>query len=199
MWPPQKQLPPIKSSPRNKRGERNPAVKSTKAIAKAAASLTPEKMAMLNQFVAGRIMGLSMREAAIHAGVESKSAKQIAKRAWEMNTHPYVRKLYAEHRELVTREQLITFNEQLLDLKQIAFDQGLATRDRLTAHAQIAKNMGFEAATRVKADISAEVKAGVMFLPMVGSIDQWEAMAMEQQRKLREACKNDAGVTVVNT
>jgi hypothetical protein len=189
MWPPQQQQPTLTTPPSLPRRVRSPSTKAGKAISKAAADHSPARLETLNRFIAGRLMGLSMREAAMHAGVPAKTPRALAKAGWRMHTDPYVRKVYKEALEEMARDQLCTFSEQVLDLKQIAFDQSIGAQSRILAHGLIADLLGHKAAVRSKVEVQAEVKAGVMLVPLIGGMDAWEAIATQHQQQLREACK----------
>jgi hypothetical protein len=195
MWPPEQlheqPQPTHATNRKGKRIPRQPSLRGTQALARAAAGLHVDSLETLNKFVEGKLLGLSNSAAAMHAGVTAKSPKALSKRAWALADTPYVRATFAQLREEIVREKLCTFAEQVLDVKAIAFDQMRGVQGRMLAHALLAKLMGHEAATQIKADINAEIKAGVMLVPMMGDLVQWEKSAQQHQAKLLEVIKND--------
>lgn len=182
MWPPP-QSPPITEPARKISKTRAAPLKATRALASKASRLSVDRLTQLNKFVEGLLLGLPRREAALHAGVVTKSPKQLARKAWEMATDPYVRQTFAELREALAREKLCTFAEQVLDVKQIAFDQCIGVQGRIMAHKLLAELMGHEAPKKVQA----EVKAGVLLIPDVKSMSDWERLAQEHQDRLKES------------
>lgn len=164
----------------------------------------PRVRAQLDRFVEGLCMGLGSTQAAVFAGVASKSAARQGSK-WRLDS--YVLERFKLVREKLTKDEICSFAEQALDVKAIAFDDSSAVRTRmvgtqrvreyypttdkdtrLRAHALLARLMGHEAPTKVAQTIN----GGVLLIPTAPSMDAWEAQAVAAQAALKQEVEQDA-------
>lgn len=146
---------------------------------------SPRVRAQMDRFVEGLLMGLGSTQAAVFAGVSSRSAMRWG---YKSRLDPYVRAQFAKLREKLTRDQICDFAEQALDVKSIAFSEINSNKDRIRAHALLARLMGHEAPTKV----ATTVNGGVLLLPVAESMEQWESQAMKAQAALQLEVERDA-------
>lgn len=147
--------------------------------------MNPQLRAQMDRFVEGLLMGLGSTQAAVFAGVAPRSAQRWGYKA---RLDPYVRERFAKLGEKLSRDQICSFVEQALDVKSMAFNEVNANKDRIRAHALLAKLMGHEAPTKV----STTVNGGVLLLPVADSMDQWERQAVVAQAALQKEVEQDA-------
>jgi hypothetical protein len=145
----------------------------------------PRVRAQLDRFVEGLLMGLGSTQAAVFAGVTSRSA---ARTGYKYKTAAYVRERFAKLREKLTRDEICDFAELALNVKSMAFDELSAHKDRIRASALLSNLMGHNAPTKV----STTVNGGVLLLPVVDSMEQWESQAVAAQAALQKEVEQDA-------
>jgi phage terminase small subunit len=160
--------------------------------------------AQMDRFVEGLLMGLGSTQAAVFAGVASKSAQRAGQK---YRTDAYVRERFTKLREKLTKDEICSFADLALNVKSMAFDEGetvSTTRGRygkqieirestsktarIAASALLAKLMGHEAPTKV----STTVNGGVLLLPVADSMEQWESQAVAAQAALQKEVDQDA-------
>ena len=144
-----------------------------------------EVRAKMDRFVEGLAMGLGSTQAAVFAGVASKSACRQGSK-WRLDA--YVRERFKLLREKLSKEEICSFAEQALDVKSMAFDESRPSDTRLRAHALLAKLMGHEA----PAKFAGTVGGGVLLIPVSDSLDAWEAQAVPAQEQLKTEVEADA-------
>lgn len=145
----------------------------------------PSVRAQMDRFVEGLCLGLGTTQAAVFAGVNSRSAMRTG---YKYRTDPYVRARFAELREKMSRDEICSFAELALNVKSIAFDELAANADRLRASKIMANLMGHNAPTK----IAPMVNAGVLLLPVAESMEAWEKQAMSAQAALQKEVEADA-------
>lgn len=164
----------------------------------------PQVRAQLDRFVEGLLMGLGSTQAAVFAGVASKSAQRTGQK---YRVDSYVRERFTKLREKLTKDEICDFAELALNVKSMAFDEGeivTTTRgrygkqieirestskaDRIRASALLANLMGHNAPTKV----STTVNGGVLLLPVADSMEQWESQAIAAQAALQKEVDQDA-------
>ncbi len=164
----------------------------------------PRVRAQMDRFVEGLLMGLGSCQAAIFAGVPSRSAVRTG---YKYKTDPYVREHFAQLREKLTRDQICDFAELALNVKSMAFDEeqivsttrgrygkqieireSTSTADRIRASGLLASLFVFNAPTMV----STTVNGGVLLLPVAESMEQWESQAISAQAALQKEVEQDA-------
>ena len=144
-------------------------------------NMSPEMLERRHLFVEAILRGATRKSAALYAGVPARSA---AKEGSNLYNEPYVQGLLAELREAMEEEQLLTRKELILEAKSIFMDESQQGGARVGAGSLLAKIMGYAAPTKIQAAV--EHKGGVMMVPMVGSVDDWEAQASGAQKQLKE-------------
>ena len=146
----------------------------------------PRVRAQMDRFVEGSLIGLGATQAAVFAGVASKSA---ARTGYAYAHDPYVLALFEKLSEKLTKDKICSFNALALKVKAIAWDEwSTATRDRLTALKLMVDIMGHAAPTKV----STTVNGGVLLLPVADSMEQWESQAVAAQAALQKEVEQDA-------
>lgn len=167
-----------KSGPNAKRADSN----NQKRLARRTKeNLTPEMLERRDKFVDALIMGMPKYQAAIYVGVPPRSANKEGSNLW---CEPYVQERFKELREAIDEANLLTRKELILNVKSIAFDDREQGGARVGASGLLAKIMGYEAPTKIQAEV--EHKGGVMMVPLAGSVDDWEAQASSAQKQLKE-------------
>lgn len=130
-------------------------------------------------------MGLASTQAAVFAGVASKSATRTG---YRYAHDPYVLERFRLLREKLSKDEICSFAEQALNVKSIAFDEQFTPKQtRISAHALLARLMGHEA----PAKIAATVNSGVLLLPVAESMEAWEAQALAAQAALKREVDAD--------
>lgn len=122
--------------------------------------------------------------------LDEAGLKTAKDNAWKYRCHP----LFAAAKEAVlsrfTETDILTRDRVLAGLYEEAADRGLLTTgaSRVAAWGKLAMLMGMEndAKNPPKAEDTVNIdKSGVMMIPYVSSIDDWEQHAMGQQAKLK--------------
>lgn len=153
-------------------------------LPRAQGGVDPQVRAQMDRFVEGQLMGLGSCQAAVFAGVSSRSA---ARTGHKYKTDPYVRERFAQLREKLDRDQICSFAELALNVKSMAFDEIAAYNDRIRASALMANLMGHNAPARV----ATTVNGGVLLLPVAESMEQWESQAIAAQAALQKEVEQD--------
>jgi hypothetical protein len=178
----------------------NPRVK----LPRSKGGVAPHVRAQMDRFVEGLLMGLGSTQAAVFAGVSSRSAMRTG---YKYKTDAYVRARFAELREKMSRDEICSFAELALNVKSMAFDEqeivsttrgrygkqieiraSTSKADRIRASALLANLMGHNAPTKV----ATTVNGGVLLLPVADSVEQWESQAMAAQAALQKEVEQDA-------
>lgn len=144
-------------------------------------NLTPDMLERRDRFVDALLDGMPKYQAAIYAGVPPRSAN---KEGSNLYCEPYVQERFKELREAIDEAKLITRKELILNVKSIAFDDREQGGARVGASSLLAKIMGYEAPTKIQAEV--EHRGGVMMVPLVAGLEAWEATAGGAQRQLKE-------------
>lgn len=169
-------------APKSGPNAKNPNSANQKRLARRTKeNMTPEMLERRDRFVDGLLMGMSKYQAAIYAGVPPRSAR---KEGCNLYCEPYVQERFKELREAIEEEKLLTRKELILNVKSIAFDDREQGGARVGASSLLAKIMGYEAPTKIRAEV--EHKGGVMMVPMASSVEDWEALASRMQKQLKE-------------
>lgn len=134
-----------------------------------------------DRFIDALLRGDTKREAAMYAGVPARSASKEASTMWR---EPYVQQRLRELREALNEDELLTRKELVLNVKQIAFDDKELGGVRVGASALLARVMGFEAAKKLDVDLNH--RGGIMLVPVMGSVADWEQAAAESQKRLKD-------------
>ncbi|AZF88146.1 terminase small subunit [Microcystis phage Me-ZS1] len=164
-------------TPRTGSTAKNPQSKNSQRVARRTAeNMTPEMKRKRDIYVDALLRGASKREAALVAGVSPRTA---LKEGCMWFNEPYVVERFARLREALDEAQLLTRKELILNIKSIAIDEYVQDSARVAASALLSKIMGFDAPTKVEVNAS-----GVMVVPGVASVDEWETTAQAQQQQL---------------
>lgn len=150
-------------------------------------ALTLQEKELRDMFVVEFLKDHDYRNAAIRIGFLPKYADQYAA---EFAVDPYVKRRieYEMTRPLTDEEAsehkraMIRRTEALL-LKQAGYaGPGASHGARVSALSKLASIYGMDAPTKVEQTV--QHKGGVMMVPGVASIDEWEATAVTSQEKL---------------
>ena len=151
--------------------------------------LTPDEKKLRRMFVAEYLKDHDYLGAAIRIGFMPQYAQEYASKFAEC---PFVR----QHIELeMTRElskeeqaehdRVMKRRIDALLLKQAGYaGPGASHGARVAALSKLATLYGMEAPTKVQQTI--EHRGGVMMVPGIASVDEWEAQAMASQEKLTQ-------------
>lgn len=142
--------------------------------------MSTEMLARRDKFVDALIMGMPKYQAAMYAGVPARSAH---KEGCNLFCEPYVQERFRELREAIDEALLLSRKELILNVKSIAFDDREQGGARVGASGLLAKIMGYEAPTKIQAEV--EHKGGVMMVPLVAGVDGWEQAAAAAQLQLK--------------
>lgn len=187
MWPPDGTEPPsdkpklelVKEVPQRRPNTYDPNSKTQKKLRRRdKAGMRSGMQERRDRYILGLLQGFTRTEAAVYAGVPKRSAPRVGT---ELFHEPYVQQRLVELREAMDEEQLITRKELLLNVKSIAFDTKNRALARVAASNLIAEIMDFKSPIKLES----RFVGGVMIAHQVGSVDDWEKVAMEQQEKLK--------------
>jgi hypothetical protein len=149
---------------------------------------SPEVRAKMDRFVEGLLMGLGSTQAAVYAGLSSRSA---ARQGAKWRCDPYVRERFTKLREKLTKDEICSFAELALNVKSIAFDEYTTAKQvRVIASALLARIMGHEA----PAKFAGTVNGGCLLIPVAGSQASWEQQAIAAQAQLQREVEQDANL-----
>lgn len=104
-------------------------------------SLAPHLIERREMFIDGMLQGLTQKGAAIYAGAPTRSAAKVGA---ELMKEAYVIQRFAQLREAMLEEQLITKKELLLNVKSIAIDQTQQGSARVSASGLLTEIMGWK-------------------------------------------------------
>jgi hypothetical protein len=148
--------------------------------------VAPRVHAQMDRFIEGLLMGLGSTQAAVFAGVSSRSAARQGQK-WKVDL--YVRERFAKLREKLSHDEICSFAELALNVKSMAFDElAICTADRIRASKLMAQMLGHMAETKV----STTVNGGVLLLPVAESMEAWESQAIAAQAALQKEVEQDA-------
>lgn len=160
------------------------------AWAAMAPDLSKQERALRDRFVDEYLVDYSPLNAARRVGFSNAFAKEYAER---FMTEPYVRQRIKqlETSGQVDEEDLEEYNKKRIraQLMREAHDQFSTGSARVAALGKLMSMYGMDAPTRITQEI--EHRGGVMMVPAIASLDDWERTAMAQQTKLSEAAQSD--------
>lgn len=155
------------------------------------ANLTEDEIAIRNAVVKEYLFDYSWVNACKRVGMNSAMAIDYAKR---FQDDGYCQKRIKELQEQkatssnMTRKQEEELERQRI-IEGLRFESqntgpGSSQSARVAAYKQLCAIYGFEAPKQQKVEVG--VSSGVMLVPMVGSMDDWEKAANASQTKLQE-------------
>jgi hypothetical protein len=160
------------------------------AWAAMAPELTEQERALRDRFVDEYLVDYSPLNAARRVGFSNAFAEEYAKR---FMTEPYVRQRIKrlETSSQVDEEDLEEYNKKRIraQLMREAHDQFSTGAARVAALGKLMSMYGMDAPTRIQQEI--EHRGGVMRVPAIANLDDWERTAMAEQAKLTEAARSD--------
>lgn len=118
------------------------------------------------------------------------NAPQPYTEAAELLRHPYAQYWLAKTMERAEEKAIVSRNDVLFGLKKEANAPDSFAADsnsRIAAWKTLGKILGMET---TKIEASVDVNGGVMAVPVVGSIEEWEAMAKASQQTLKNSVKD---------
>lgn len=137
-------------------------------------------------FVAALVMGHNRTDAAMLAGVPRTSAQV---RGSQMFTEPYVQEKFRALRDAVDVADIVNQKDILIGLLTEARDVSCPNGTqaaRVSAWNSIARILGVEKPQKIDVNMN----GGVMLVPMTADASDWETLANDQQRVLREAVRD---------
>lgn len=150
--------------------------------------LQPRTKAARRVFVLEYIKDFNGTNAAMRTGYcTDKNARSVACR-WL--AEPFTQWLLAKVLDECKDDAIVTRKEVLMNLKREActYEPG-SQASRVKAWATLARLLGMET---LKVEGNVTVANKVMTVPMVATPEEFEAMAVHRQRKLRESCATSA-------
>jgi hypothetical protein len=147
-------------------------------------STRPKLKARRDRFISEYIRDFDSTGAFIRAGGPCTTA---AKQSWEYLHEPYVLARLQEVVKAMAEVDLIDNKVILMGLIKEARFCGIGASHgaRVTAWKTLAQIKGMEK-TVVSGDINHNVRGGVMIVPVMPSSDQWEQLASNSQKLLKE-------------
>lgn len=160
-----------------------------------ATDMSPSEQAARDLFVAEFLRDRDAYAAALRCGFSKAFATTYAR---QFMAEPYVRRRIAEHTTHIpkTVSERKEFEETLKQqvLEQLIKDAhykgpGASHAARVSANAKLAAILGLDAPIKTQTDITN--RGGVMIVPGIMDIDEWERQAMKQQEDLSRAAAED--------
>lgn len=185
---------PAKAARRTRPGVRDPnSANSKKLLLKTEGNLNPKQKAMADEFVLQYLRDFNARQAYIRTHEHFNPFDEItdntaATKGYAMLRWPYVARKLRDQMDAAEEKNIVTRNEILFGLKREANYQGPGASHaaRIGGWATLAKIMGMETK---KVEATLAMKGGVMVVPAVEGVDEWEKRAAAAQAALKEAVK----------
>jgi hypothetical protein len=157
------------------------------------AAMEPEfseqEKALRDRFVEEYLVDWSPLNAARRVGFSNAFAKEYAER---FMTESYVRRRIKqlEHKP-VDEEDLAEYDKRRIrnGLMREAHDMFSSGASRVAALGKLMSLYGMDAPTKIHQEI--DHKGGVMMVPVIASLDEWERTAMASQAALAESARAD--------
>lgn len=185
---------PAKATRPTKPGVRNPNSANSKRLAKKTEeNLTVRQQAMADEFVTQYLRDFNARYAYIRTHEHFNPFEEIADSTaaaggYSMLRWPYVARKLKDAMEAAEEKGIITRNEILFGLKRESnyMGPGSSHAARISGWGTLAKIMGMETK---KLEATLAMKGGIMVVPAVDDVDDWEKRASKAQAALKEAVK----------
>lgn len=158
------------------------------------AAMEPEfseqERALRDRFVEEYLVDYSPLNAARRVGFSNSFAQEYAKRFMEESYVKRRIKHYEERTDL-NEEDLETYNKVRIRnrLMREAHDMFANGSSRVAALGKLMSLYGMDAPTRIKQEV--EHRGGVMTVPAIANINDWEKVAMASQAELAESARGD--------
>lgn len=145
-------------------------------------ALTEKAKIRRRMFCAHYIKTTNATASATFAGFKSPRQKGN-----QLLNEPYVQNLIQKLLNEIEDDAIMTQNEILFQLKNEALDKESANQGaRISALAQIAKIRGL---MQEKQEVTVQT-SGVMLVPVMGSVDEWDSMAAKSQEELKSSVRD---------
>ena len=147
--------------------------------------LSRDEMALRIQFVKEYVKDFNAYQACVRLGLLPEFAKAWSKKFMD---EPYVQRKISEHCQYGTMaddkaQKTIDENMTLNTIRDLMCNGGDAAR--AAAAKMMMSIRGMDSAA--KADVTINGRGGVMVVPTISSVDDWEKVAQEQQERLMNA------------
>jgi hypothetical protein len=146
--------------------------------------------ALRNRFVDEYLVDYSPLNACRRLGFQNAFAKEWAEK---FMTESYVQKRIREIQHApVDEHDLEEFNRTRIinQLMKEAFSPLNTGAMRVAALSKLMSHYGMDAPTKIQQDVNH--RGGVMMVPGIASMDEWESVAMKAQDKLAQDARGDA-------
>lgn len=151
--------------------------------------LSEAARAVRNRFVDEYLIDFQPVAAARRCGFQPVFAEAWAKRFMD---EPYVNKRINEVKlRDLDEDDLAAYDRKRIraSLMQEAHDRSSSGTARVAALGKLMSWYGLDQPVKIQQQI--EHRGGVMMVPAIASLDEWEKVAMESQRKLEESSRED--------
>lgn len=148
--------------------------------------LTPKRKRMLDLFVDEYIVDFNPTNACIRAGFKVKFPYQKAQR---LLREPYVQKKIWQVVENIDEKMLVSRKKVLgMLLREANFDaHGASHGARVAAIGKLATVLGMDQHNiNIKGNINHNVRGGVMLVPLMPGTEEWEKLASNSQKQLKD-------------
>ena len=162
--------------------KRNPLSKTSRMLAgRTADRLTPDMKRRRDLFITELIKDWSPVNAVLRSG---GAVSTRVKTAHQLMREPYVQQELAKYIDQAKESDIINRNRVLAGLVKEANFQGFGSSHgaRVSAFGKLATILGMDAPIKHQV----EVHGGVMVVPMTKNLDDWEVVAEEKQKLLKE-------------
>ena len=152
-----------------------------------AQDLSPKEKELRDKFVTEYLMDYDQTGAAIRIGFSASFAQTYAEK---FMTEPYVRKKIADMQNALAEDDKL---EVELDRRRIRAalmreahyrGAGSSHAARVSALSKLAQIRDMDAPTKIKADMN--LRGGVMMVPAIANIEEWESAAQASQTNLQK-------------
>lgn len=152
--------------------------------------LSPKEQELRDKFVDEYLLDFDQTAAAIRVGFSASFAATYAEK---FMCEPYVRKRLAEKQTALAEDERA---EADLDRRRIRAalmreahyrGPGSSHAARVAALGKLASIRDMDAPTKIKADLS--MRGGVMMIPAIANLEDWEKAAQASQTSLQEDAK----------
>lgn len=143
--------------------------------------LTPQMKLARDKFISEFLVDHCAVKAVIRSGGVATTA---AKKAHEYMREPYVLQRINEMIDILKADQIVNSNRVLAGLVREANYQGIGASHgaRVSAYGKLATILGMDAPIKHQV----QIQGGVMVVPMTANLNDWETVAEEKQKLLKE-------------
>lgn len=152
-----------------------------------AQDLSPKEKELRDKFVSEYLIDFDQTAAAIRIGFSASFAQTYAER---FMTEPYVRKQIAIMQNAMAEDEKIEADMDRRRIRAALMREahyrgpGSSHAARVSALAKLASIRDMDAPTKIKTDLN--LRGGVMMVPAIASIEEWEKAAQASQTDLQK-------------